>query len=116
MVIITVQGEAGHSTDMDWRSHRIVYDDGVAVPAVASDRRPCRRCHLPPTIKGHDPCIADLPGVRFACCGHGFQEGYVMFEDERVFCFRNKTGPEIRAMVTQYRTGKAPLRDDWTWD
>ena len=28
---------------------------------------------------GHDPCIHDLPGVRFACCGHGEprSRGYV---------------------------------------
>lgn len=31
-----------------------------------------------------DPCIRDLPGVRFACCGHGGlgnQEGYLLFEN-----------------------------------
>lgn len=31
----------------------------------------CRTCKRPPTVRGHDPCIADLPGVNFACCGHG---------------------------------------------
>ena len=32
------------------------------------------------TPEGHDPCIANLPGVVFACCGHGVKEGYVCFE------------------------------------
>jgi hypothetical protein len=32
----------------------------------------------------HDPCIRDLPGILFACCGHGGigpQEGYLYFEN-----------------------------------
>jgi hypothetical protein len=29
----------------------------------------CERCGLPPTRKGHDPCLDDLPGVVNACCG-----------------------------------------------
>ena len=31
----------------------------------------CAKCKLPRTKDGHDPCIPDLPGVAFACCGHG---------------------------------------------
>ena len=30
----------------------------------------CPTCDKERTKKGHDPCIADLPGVYFACCGH----------------------------------------------
>lgn len=31
---------------------------------------------------GHDHCTANLPGVLFACCGHGKdRQAYVMFED-----------------------------------
>jgi hypothetical protein len=30
---------------------------------------------------GHDPCIADLPGVYFACCGHGGGAGFTGRED-----------------------------------
>lgn len=29
---------------------------------------------------GHDPCIANLPGITDACCGHG-KEGYLGFEN-----------------------------------
>lgn len=32
----------------------------------------------------HDPCIPDLPGVKYACCGHGGHgdiEGYLYFEN-----------------------------------
>lgn len=50
-----------------------------AIPRDA-DRWPCPHCggmplpeqgfeHLP--FVGHDPCLGQLDGVRFACCGHG---------------------------------------------
>lgn len=46
----------------------------------------CRKCRLPRTPEGHDPCIAGLPGVAFACCGHGSEtsRAYVCFADGRV--------------------------------
>lgn len=31
----------------------------------------CEHCRQDQTRAGHDPCISDLPGVHFACCGHG---------------------------------------------
>ena len=31
----------------------------------------CMKCQQPRTEKGHDPCIADMPMVKAACCGHG---------------------------------------------
>jgi len=43
--------------------------------------KPCRKCGATQRDEnGHDPCIPDLPGVLHACCGHGVQAGYVMFE------------------------------------
>jgi hypothetical protein len=36
------------------------------------------------SLEGHDPCIARLPGVKFACCGHGVRPGYVAFHGGRV--------------------------------
>ncbi len=47
----------------------------------------CVHCGKNPTRQGHDPCIADLPGVVFACCGHGAGENgernccYIVFRD-----------------------------------
>jgi hypothetical protein len=42
---------------------------------------PCKKCGAEkPTEAGHDPCIANLPGVRNACCGHGDDSmSYVQF-------------------------------------
>lgn len=45
----------------------------------------CALCGVERTAAyGHDPCIANLPGVEFACCGHGIEPGYVKFIDGRV--------------------------------
>jgi hypothetical protein len=46
--------------------------------------RKCPVCQLSPSQNMHDPCIADLPGVRNACCGHGRpKNAYVQFDDRR---------------------------------
>lgn len=45
----------------------------------APHRVACKRCGLPPTAEGHDPCLGALPGVSNACCGHGWQRGYIAF-------------------------------------
>ena len=50
--------------------------------------RPCPKCNEVPTEEGHDPCIANLPGVKFACCGHGVEQGYITFEDNRTIRFK----------------------------
>jgi len=50
----------------------------------------CAKCHERRTPDGHDPCIANLPGVQFACCGHGVEDGYVMFEDGRRLVLRGR--------------------------
>lgn len=39
----------------------------------------CRVCKQRRTSQGHDPCLGHLPGVDFACCGHG-REGYVSID------------------------------------
>ncbi len=44
----------------------------------------CVLCRQRRTKDGHDPCIANLPGVDFACCGHGVGEAYVKLADGRV--------------------------------
>jgi len=41
--------------------------------------RRCPKCKEYPTIEGYDFCLQKLPGVRAACCGHGVEEGMVVF-------------------------------------
>lgn len=43
--------------------------------------RPCTRCGKYPTPEGHDSCLGDLPGVEFACCGHGVEKAYISFKN-----------------------------------
>ena len=47
----------------------------------------CPHCHEPRPASGHDPCIAGLSGVRFACCGHGRERGYIFFLSGQVLRF-----------------------------
>jgi hypothetical protein len=59
-------------------------DTGEKVTDEAIRARRCTACGERPTPDGHDPCIANLPGVRNACCGHGeLWRAYVQFDDER---------------------------------
>lgn len=58
----------------------------VTTAEMLAAKWPCPACGAPgpDPETGHDPCIKNLPGVEFACCGHGRQDGYVMFDDGRV--------------------------------
>ena len=70
------------------------YDEGIArwlwedtgKPAYIGDR-PCPRCGLSyapcdqcdePLL--HDPCIGHIEGVNSACCGHGVETGYIVWD------------------------------------
>lgn len=46
----------------------------------------CRKCKLKRGRDGVDPCLGVLPGVMFACCGHG-GEGYIYFKSGKVVRF-----------------------------
>ncbi|MCA9367177.1 hypothetical protein KC887_02790 [Candidatus Kaiserbacteria bacterium] len=68
------------------RGHKIEWDEDAQVwryadtgeVAFAGDgefggERPCAFCHQMPTVEGHDACLGELPGVLYACCGHGVE-------------------------------------------
>lgn len=62
----------------NWRyvdTNESIYDE-------PNTKRLCPKCNKPETEDGHDPCIANLPGVKFACCGHGIQDGYITFDND----------------------------------
>jgi len=51
-------------------------------PIDCSEKRLCPKCQKFPTKEGHDACLGTLPGVKFACCGHGQAgQGYIMFNN-----------------------------------
>lgn len=41
----------------------------------------CKVCGLDGAKDQPDPCLGCLPGVAFACCGHGYTNGYIAFEN-----------------------------------
>ena len=59
--------QRGHVIFFDWHHWIWCYEDGVP----ASIERSCVRCGNMPTSEGHDACLGELPGVEYACCGHG---------------------------------------------
>ena len=75
------------------RGHPMYFDEAADLWRYADDgsavqdhwkTRPCGCCDVGFTEDGHDPCIAGLPGVSNACCGHGVDsEAYVQFENGR---------------------------------
>lgn len=58
-------------------------DTGLRVPGWGGEPRPCRQCGDLPTPEGDDPCIGHIPGVYSACCGHGVEDGYILWEHLR---------------------------------
>lgn len=56
---------------------------GAAQAAAIIRSARCRLCDAELPDGEHDPCIAGLPGVAAACCGHGERWGYVRFSDGR---------------------------------
>jgi hypothetical protein len=86
-------------------------EDGVRVDL--DHLRPCAHCGARSELGSHDACIANLPSVRQACCGHGLDclpgsdrpAGYVELEDGRVLEFSGRCGgtriqEAVKAAVT----------------
>lgn len=96
-----IMGSAGHNTDYDAGYY---IDTKEPLSFDPKQRRPCMRCGLPPTVNGDDPCLANLPRVAYASCGHGGL-GYVKFDDGTRITFNDKTGDEIRQMVAVRQRG-----------
>ena len=63
----------GHLVIYDLDKKKWLYDDTKKPPTM---ERPCKRCGKSPTPEGHDACLGILPGVKFACCGHGVTRIY----------------------------------------
>ena len=87
-----IQYRSGVVGNSRWRGWQICYDEheelwyyedtGQAVKD--NPQRTCGFCQMEQT-NDHDPCIANLPGVQNACCGHGDRESsYIQFEDGRI--------------------------------
>ena len=67
------------------RGHKIIYltckgwiyaDTGKSIET----ERPCKKCGKMPTKEGYDACLGFIPNVKSACCGHGVEEGYIIWK------------------------------------
>lgn len=67
------------------RGHSIEHADGSWLysddKTPIATERPCVKCGELPTKEGYDACLGFIPGVKSACCGHGFFTGkYAIIE------------------------------------
>lgn len=81
----------------------------------------CAQCGLFPTESASDqnekvdPCLGILPGVAFACCGHGYDDtgcgsGYVLFTDGmRIQSDNVRYWVELRKDLASYQEKYGPL-------
>lgn len=47
---------------------------------IINGMMPCKKCNKPPTPEGYDACIVHIDGCTSACCGHGVEEKYFVYE------------------------------------
>jgi hypothetical protein len=74
----------GHPVTWDGDEHKLVYaDTGETVDW--EDLRPCKHCSLPRSPEFDDGCIAKLPDVMFACCGHGLEPAKLSYDCPAVY-------------------------------
>ena len=66
------------------RGWAIYYDDNIwryqDDDSPFDDSRPCARCGRYPTPEGYDACLGYISGASAACCGHGVEQGYILYE------------------------------------
>lgn len=76
----------GHKIYVSWKDshlpgYKYKYMDTDEY-VLESPKRTCPVCKEYETAESHDPCIANLPGVRNACCGHGCKNRYIQLDNE----------------------------------
>ena len=72
----------GHAVRYDEQTEVWRYvDDDAPTDGYGGVERPCVKCGLLAESDGPDPCLGRLPdGVTSACCGHGVETGYIVWE------------------------------------
>jgi len=66
------------------RGHLIEYINGywryVDDKTPAPNNRSCAKCGRMPTPEGYDSCLGYIPEALWACCGHGVERPYIIWE------------------------------------
>lgn len=80
------RNELGYVSVYNEKTKTWYYED--TLEPVEETIRSCKVCGNHRTEEGHDACFGELPGVAFACCGHGLYDwrfnhyfGYVKYKD-----------------------------------
>ncbi len=64
------------------RGHKIVFEYNQWLyldnKESINNERSCIKCEEMPTKDGHDSCLGCVPGINFACCGHGKGNPYLV--------------------------------------
>ena len=95
----------GHPMSFNKEDFSWHYIDGKLNTDEVYQNLVCPRCNNKPTKEGHDPCIKNLKGVAFACCGHGINNKnnrpYICFEGEEKRVVRFDSTEEILEYVKE---------------
>jgi hypothetical protein len=99
-VVHIIDNVRGHIVMWDISQEQYLFHDTLEPVTEPSHKinRPCTKCGKPPTEDGHDACLAKLPGVRAACCGHGITRKYILYKNG--VCHQwDKDGTPLREIV-----------------
>lgn len=82
--------------ELGWRKPRFSAPSLITkgIPGTKQNERGwlCPLCGLErQSYNGPDPCLGYLPGVEFACCGHGRDHGYIKFSNGIIIYFKTIT-------------------------
>jgi hypothetical protein len=94
------QEQARRTEERARRAERRLRRDQQQLADARAVNAPCPHCGLSRTVEGHDGCLGTLPGVQAACCGHGVEDGYVLFD----------TGKVIRGRFDHVWPARAPAK------
>lgn len=70
--------------------------------------RSCKKCGRNSVEKEYDACLGKIPGVKAACCGHGYDDGYILWNDG-VCCRWDKNGIPLRSIDFYWEDPKSSI-------
>ena len=71
----------GHPVIWDEKLNDWVWED-TKEPYSKRPKR-CPQCSKLPTKEGYDPCIGEIPDAISVCCGHGIEDGYIVWDIDK---------------------------------
>lgn len=74
LILSATSFSRGHA--IYYNGKKWLYEDDNS---TMENERPCKRCGKIP-VNGQDFCIANLSGVKAACCGHGVESQYIIYK------------------------------------